>query len=720
MGIRTYRTTGAVVTGLRRACRMKVRITGAENITDRPTLFVANHFTRLETFLVPHVLFQQTGRMVHTLAKHSLFTGMFNHFFRANGVMSVREPHRDRTIVAELATGACSWVVYPEGGIIKNKKTVRRGRLQLDRPGRQGPPHTGAAVLALRAETVKRRFLNALADGDEHRLAYYREQYGLTERADLDESGVLLQPITLTYHALRPGNNILDRTARLLAKNLSPELAEELKVEGQVVLGNTEVSVHFGEPLDVSEFVKDGSVLVRRVAGLIGDPNEDDEVSRRRARRLTTSAMRQIYCGLEVSLDHLFCYGLRAIKRDVVSREEFHTALYLAAMQLRKRNDVRLHATIWNGISALLRHEPYAPLDAAVDLACREGMLNITDGVYEINRSRLEDPLDYHSVRLERMTGVFANEVEPLRPVANIIRTAVNLDHGKQRSRLARLLRDHDRRRYATALERWEDEESRAGDHGEPYLLTNKGADVGVVLVHGYLSCPAETRPLARHLREAGYCVYGVRLDGHGTDPRDLADASYEQWLECVLRGVALVRQHCEHVVVGGFSLGGILALHAAARHSKVVRAVFAVNAPLKLRDRRAALVPTLVKWNGAMRRLGLRREFLTRDNARSESPDINYAVDYLRGVRQLTRAVRQTRRRLGQITAPALIMQATEDPVVAPVSGSRLFRRVGADEKYLVETESDRHVIIRGPGSENVFAEIREFLDRVLDPARN
>jgi esterase/lipase/1-acyl-sn-glycerol-3-phosphate acyltransferase len=720
MGIRVYRATGSFVTAVRRACRMKIRITGRDHITDRPTLFLANHFTRLETFLVPYVLFHETGRMVHTLAKHSLFTGMFDRFFRANGVMSVRDPHRNRTILSELITGRFNWVIYPEGGIIKNKKTVSGGRLLLDRPGRQGPPHTGAAVLALRAETIKRRFLDAIARGDEARLAFYREQYGLTDPRDLAESGVVVQPISLTYHALRPGNNLLNKTARLFARNLSPELAEELMVEGQVVLGNTEVSMHFGPPLEIGDFMKDGPAFVRRVAGLLGDSGEDDEVSRRRARRLTESAMRQIYSGVEVNLDHLFCYGLRALKRDIVPCEEFHTALYLAAMQLRRRNDVRLHPTIWNGISALLRHEPYAPLDAAVELARREHVLAVGNGLYHINRARLEDPLDYHTVRLERMVEVFANEVEPIRPVASTVRTAVNLDHAKQRSKLARLLRDHDRRRYETALARWEHEEPRAGGHGEPYLLASRGADVGVVLVHGYLSCPEETRPLARHLRNAGYSVYGVRLEGHGTAPRDLAEASYEQWLECVLRGVALVRQHCPHVVVGGFSLGGILALQAAARCKDVVRAVFAVNAPLKLRDRRAALVPTLVRWNGAMRRLGLRREYLTRDNDRSESPDINYAVDYLRGVRQLSRAVRHTRRRLDEVTAPALIMQATEDPVVAPVSGARLFRRVGADEKYLVETEFDRHVIIRGPGCENVFAEIEQFLERVLDPARN
>ena len=161
MSLRAYKVTDVVLTALRRAIGLKLRTTGVENLRNRPTLFLANHFTRIETFVIPYVIFQSTHRQVRSLGTHSVFKGLFGKYFRAVGGMSTRDPRRNRTIVSELITGAADWVIYPEGGLIKNKKTVQKGRLRLEHPDRKGPPHTGAAIMALKAEMAKRRYLEA-------------------------------------------------------------------------------------------------------------------------------------------------------------------------------------------------------------------------------------------------------------------------------------------------------------------------------------------------------------------------------------------------------------------------------------------------------------------------------------------------------------------------------------------------------------------------------
>ncbi|MCH6552005.1 MAG: alpha/beta hydrolase [Planctomycetes bacterium] len=114
---------------------------------------------------------------------------------------------------------------------------------------------------------------------------------------------------------------------------------------------------------------------------------------------------------------------------------------------------------------------------------------------------------------------------------------------------------------------------------------------------------------------------------------------------------------------------------------------------------------------------LGLANGHYRRSNDRTESPDINYEVDYLVGVRELRRAVRACRKSLPQVTAPALIIQAEGDPLVGPKSATVLERRLGSRVKMLSRLESDRHVIVRGDGSEGVFDAIAEFIrEQVVD----
>ena len=67
MGLATYRTTGVVMTTLKKLLGVKLSVSGAEHLVDRPTLFVANHFTRIETFLIPYVIFHHAGRVARSL-----------------------------------------------------------------------------------------------------------------------------------------------------------------------------------------------------------------------------------------------------------------------------------------------------------------------------------------------------------------------------------------------------------------------------------------------------------------------------------------------------------------------------------------------------------------------------------------------------------------------------------------------------------------------------
>ena len=66
------------------------------------------------------------------------------------------------------------------------------------------------------------------------------------------------------------------------------------------------------------------------------------------------------------------------------------------------------------------------------------------------------------------------------------------------------------------------------------------------------------------------------------------------------------------------------------------------------------------------------------------------------------------------RIHVPSLIIQADADPVVNPESGRTIVRRLGARDKVLTTLPFDRHMIVRGHGSREVFEATSRFIERV------
>ncbi len=715
MNTKAYLTTGAFITAMKKLFHVRIRVTGAENLVDRPTLFAANHFTRLETLLIPYMINECVGRPVRSLATDELFRGLLGKYLRTVGTMSVRDPWRNRTIVRDLMTGHYDWVIYPEGGLIKNKKTVEGSRLRLTHPERKGPPRTGAAVLALKAEIVKRRYRRACAQNDVDRLRYYEEAYGLTAPEELCPKDTVVVPVNLTFYPIRPGRNPISVLARLLSPNLNPRIDEELQFEGTIIFDECEIIAHFGEPLEVADYLDLPTTVARRVAGLFSE-TRTELFLRRQATRLTSDCMRRIYQNTQVNLDHLFCYGLRALKRDRVPVEDFHRALYLAAASLQNRRDVRLHPVLSNGITALLTGDPFAPLQSAIDLAKAQGVIERDNGCYVINREVLHREQAFHEVRLSSTVQVIANELEPVRPAVSAVKRSVNLTPIRLRKQTAQAILDRDIGSFHQDYETWHDpEHSKDRKLGEPFFYRSANRSVGVVLAHGYLSSPEQIRPLADALYEQGCSVYGVRLGGHGTSPDHLLDVRWSHWLSSMQQGYLVLRDHCERVVVGGFSLGGTLALLLAARHGDAVDGLFTINAPMGLRDWRAAFVSPLVRMNSLLRGLRLHGGHYRLINDRSENPDLNYPLDYLHGIRELRRAVRASRRCLPQVTTPALVIQSRNDPLIAAASAERIARSIRSEERERLVIPIDRHDVFRGPGSELTLHEVPQFVQRCV-----
>ena len=179
-----YRTTGLLIKTIAELSKARIRLHGTENIPKGSVIFVINHFTRMETFLMPYQIFKLTGVPVWSLASNELFKGAFGSYLEKVGAVSTHNPERDRLIVKTLLTGEANWIIFPEGRMVKNKKIIEKGRFMISYAGGKHPPHTGAALLAMRTEFYRQRIKQLLkecawgGESSSGRVSYQRCRFG--------------------------------------------------------------------------------------------------------------------------------------------------------------------------------------------------------------------------------------------------------------------------------------------------------------------------------------------------------------------------------------------------------------------------------------------------------------------------------------------------------------------------------------------------------------
>jgi esterase/lipase/1-acyl-sn-glycerol-3-phosphate acyltransferase len=713
MNRQAYLATGRMIAMVEGFSKLRVHAHGKENIPKGSIIFVVNHFTRIETLLLPYHTFLLTGVPVWSLADASFFDGPLSGFLEMMGAVSTRHPDRDRVIVKTLLTGEANWVIFPEGMMVKDKGPFRR-RLLLPPLGPR--PHSGAATLALRTEFYRQRLIRLARTAPEE----VQRLKGLFQIDNLDpvlKGKCWIVPVNITYYPLRARENVLSTLADVFLKNVSVRLREEMLTEGSMLLSGVDIDIRFGEPLDPGRGLASPAIQADIAStGSFGfdDPLPSLPNMRREAARLMERFMSSIYEMTTINHDHLFASLLRAYPFKTIAEQDFRRRVFLLASECLKTTRCNCHQSLRFGQVALLTDDRYHKYRDFSLLALEKGVVTRRQGKLIKDRDKFSAPFDMHHARIDNPIGVIANEVVPLTVLQREVQLIAWLPGWLVRSRVAALLERQALDEFEADYQAFRNSESKERHIGAPVLLKGRSRRLGVVLVHGFLSAPREVAELAAHLNGKGFWVYQVRLRGHGTSPEDLALRSGADWVESVDLGYALLSAICDRVVLGGFSFGGGVALDCASR-VKHAAGVFAVCPPQRLLDISSRFAPAVTVWNRVMDVFSYqwaKREFV---ETVPERPQINYARLPVTGVRQLERFMRELEPKLARLEVPVLVLQAEGDPVVDPRGSQRLFEMVGSKVKKYLRFPLQRHGILAGPGSEEVHAAIAAFVVEIL-----
>jgi carboxylesterase len=248
----------------------------------------------------------------------------------------------------------------------------------------------------------------------------------------------------------------------------------------------------------------------------------------------------------------------------------------------------------------------------------------------------------------------------------------------------------------------------------EPYFA--RGGPTGVLLIHGFTASPHEVKWMGQYLAEQGHTVYAPRIAGHGTDYRDLARTTWQDWAASALDGYHILRAQCDRVFVGGLSMGGALALYTAAQVN--VDGVIALAAPVLpfpgMSPDRLRIVKRLRPYTDQTDRSPFADYILAQQKKLGE-PEIGrvrYGLWSTAGLEQLMRMIPQVNASLPEITASVLAIYSKADAtVLMPNLDALKAELTGAARIEIHVLDQSSHILTQDTERETVFGLVAGFV---------
>lgn len=231
------------------------------------------------------------------------------------------------------------------------------------------------------------------------------------------------------------------------------------------------------------------------------------------------------------------------------------------------------------------------------------------------------------------------------------------------------------------------------------------GGSNGVLLIHGFTATSIEIRPLADSFHRVGFSVAGPLLPGHGTSPEDLNSRRWEEWVAAADQAYQLLKSNCEHIIVGGESLGGLLTLYLASQHPEISGIMLYAPA-LKVRR----------LWRTAFARFFMQTMAKKPSgNPPNPLPWQGYKVFPVKASYQLLRFQKLVSNRLQKVTQPALIIQGKKDRTIIPDSSRIIYEKINSRQKELIFMENSGHCVVLDHEYEQVISKSHAFVEAIL-----
>ena len=721
------------------ALKVKLTLHDQHDLIKYGQILVINHFSRFETFIPQYLIFEETGDYCCSITHSEFFKGddaFARYLLEVGGI-----PHDYDQILPLLAIQVLRGrkaIVFPEGGMVKNRYVISSddGYKIYSRTSKQWrKQHAGAAVLGICLDMFKQAAKYAFDHNDYKKLNQWLLELKLDNLEHFYEiihQPTLILPVNITFYPIRVNDNVLLKGARLLNPGIKHRHLEELLIESNIVLRETDMDIHFSDAVDVSscwdrkeqQLKETVLTAIESIDQVFNLQDSQHASSQQLAKVIYTNAecirdqyAHSMYRAVTVNLSHLASVLIMKCieqKQQTVNKTTFYITLYLALKQLQKLPTVFLH-------DSLLNPESYGNLltgitkglQRFIKMAIDNHLITTSDSDFQL-LPKLEQAFSVDEIRMENLIAVYANEVSAISELGIVIDDAQRIATNVTSEQLARL-----RFNDEIVLLQWDIEhapqpkydniDQTSGDNDSkkiketatmnpaPFLIEpkNNSGQHGVLLIHGLLASPAETRRFGDFLVEAGYTVLGVRLKGHGTTPLDLASLDWQEWYQSVKHCYEILAEMVERVHLVGFSTGGALALVLASERPEKVINVAAICVPVKFQNPNMMLISLLHGVNRFTQWVATKDAIKAFVNSDTEHPDINYRHIPVSALYELRQLIDVLEKKVKDVQCPVALLQAQNDPVVEPSSALRLYEKLTTADATLIQIPADKHGIL-------------------------
>lgn len=239
----------------------------------------------------------------------------------------------------------------------------------------------------------------------------------------------------------------------------------------------------------------------------------------------------------------------------------------------------------------------------------------------------------------------------------------------------------------------------------QPFFLegTNAGTKThGVLLMHGFTGTAAHMRLIGEKLHARGFTVMGINLPGHATDMDDMAQHTWEDWLNAAKDAFLALKKQCDYVSVVGLSMGGCLSLILGEQMQPTaiapISAPMGTQLPLWMAKVARPFLPTIWWKNRDGNPVPVVNEY-----------DYGYPGFRSSCARHLDKLIKMARRNLHAVTCPVLVVQSHADETIIPQSAEIVMNGISSEQKSVLWLDDVPHVCTITHEADRIAAALAE-----------